>query len=71
MSQDSTTIMPYLLKEKRVSKNIFSICFGESGGSMALGGVDYGLHVSPVMYTPLLKTRYDNRTALKFLRIMI
>jgi hypothetical protein len=55
MGRHHATIMKYLLKNGRISNDIFSMCFGEKGGHMVLGGVDYSYHkVDQVSYTKLI-----------------
>ncbi|DBA04972.1 TPA: hypothetical protein N0F65_006974 [Lagenidium giganteum] len=54
LGNNKETIMSYMLKEKRVEHNIFSLCFGENGGNMVLGGIDHSIHQTAISYTKLL-----------------
>jgi hypothetical protein len=53
LSQDSHTIMAYLIQGHRIDRNVFSLCFADSGGHMVLGGIDESLHLSTPLYTPI------------------
>lgn len=54
LGRDKATVLSYMVNAKRVEKNVFSLCFGEHGGSLVLGGVDYTHHKTDVSYTPLI-----------------
>lgn len=55
MSMHSQTLVPTMRAAGEVDHNVFSLCFNYGGGTMALGGVDRRLHLSPMRFTPLAK----------------
>ncbi|KAJ0394180.1 hypothetical protein ATCC90586_005617 [Pythium insidiosum] len=56
LGRHKATLMSYMVKEKRVAQNIFTMCFSDKGGNLVLGGVDYSQHETKVAYTPLTES---------------
>ncbi|CAK4204643.1 unnamed protein product [Aphanomyces euteiches] len=56
MSQDPSTLVPTLVQAGILKRNLFSLCFADTGGTMVLGGFDPKLHLAPPMYTPLVSS---------------
>ncbi|KAG9398254.1 hypothetical protein AC1031_014848 [Aphanomyces cochlioides] len=56
MSQDPSTLVPTLVQAGIIKRNLFSLCFADTGGTMVLGGFDPKLHLAPPMYTPLVSS---------------
>ncbi|TYZ53841.1 hypothetical protein PybrP1_004602, partial [[Pythium] brassicae (nom. inval.)] len=54
LGRHRSTVLSYMVSAKRVAKDVFSLCFGASGGSLVLGGVDYTHHTTDVAYTSLV-----------------
>lgn len=49
-----------MYKAKRIEKHMFALCFGQTGGSFVIGGINYSHHKSKIAYTPLSKFGIDN-----------
>ncbi|CEG49198.1 Aspartyl protease [Plasmopara halstedii] len=54
LGRHPSSILTYMVKAGRVSRNLFTLCFTLDGGELVFGGVDYSHHISDVGYTPLL-----------------
>lgn len=55
LNNEETSFISLLYKLKIINKNIFSICFGHSGGYMSLGEIDPIYHTERgIKYIPLL-----------------
>ena len=59
MSAHRSTLVPQMLKRKKLLHNMFTLCFknelhvskeGVVAGVMTLGGIDTRLHESPMVY---------------------
>ena len=54
-SDNSNSILNYLVKAQRIQHNVFTMCFGLQGGNMAVGGIDKRFHTSKLQYMPYSK----------------
>lgn len=54
LGRHPSTVLSHMVKAKRLAHDVFSLCFGATGGSLVLGGVDFTHHTTDVAYTPLV-----------------
>jgi len=57
LSDGVPTIIDQMVQSGQIS-NVFSLCLGESGGSLVLGGTDATLFQGSFAYTPIIKETY-------------
>lgn len=52
--RDKSTLMSYLVAQKRIEHDVFAMCFSSGGGRLVVGGVDYSHHHTQVAYASLV-----------------